>query len=195
MDNELRTLNFVKIARNYMATSKISDLIYYAYANLAMADYAVGKGLANYDRTCFMIRTRLYKGLQCGNMKIHSLFDDEKVKLGNGIKCVYCGAESDISIDHMIPRIKGGTDVSDNLVCACKTCNSSKGKRDLMEWYNEKQSFPPLMVLRRYIKLVYNYCYSNDLLDLKLEDQKLGNLPFSIKSLPIHYPTPNKLQY
>ena len=95
----------------------------------------------------------------------------------------------------MIPRIKGGTDISDNLVCACKTCNSSKGKKDLMEWYNDKQSFPPLMLLRRYIKLIYNYCYTDCLFDLKLDDPKLNSLPFSIKSLPINYPTPDKLQH
>ncbi len=160
-----------------------------------MADYAVGKGLSQYDRTCFMIRSRLYKGLQSGNMKIHSLFDDEKLKLQNGTRCVYCSADTEISIDHMIPRIKGGTDISDNLVCACKTCNSSKGKKDLMEWYNDKQSFPPLMLLRRYIKLIYNYCYTDGAHDLKLDDPKLNSLPFSIKLLPINYPTPDKLQH
>ena len=119
----------------------------------------------------------------------------EKLKLQNGTRCVYCGADAEISIDHMIPRIKGGTDISDNLVCACKTCNSSKGKKDLMEWYNDKQSFPPLMLLRRYIKLIYNYCYTDCLFDLKLDDPKLNSLPFSIKSLPINYPTPDKLQH
>ena len=72
-----------------MTITTVSDQIYYAYANLAMADYAVSKGLIKYDRTCFMIRSRLYKGLQSGDMKIHSLFDDEKLKLQNGTRCVY----------------------------------------------------------------------------------------------------------
>ena len=108
-----------------MTIMTVSDQIIYSYANLAMADYAVGKGLSKYDRTCFMIRSRLYKGLQSGDMEIHSLFDDEKLKLQNGARCVYCGVS---------------TDISDNLVCACKTCNSSKGKKDLMEWYNDKHS-------------------------------------------------------
>lgn len=178
-----------------MIISTVSDQIYYAYANLAMADYAVSKGLIKYDRTCFMIRSRLYKGLSKGDMKIHSLFDDEKLKLQNGTRCVYCGADTEISIDHMIPRIKGGTDISDNLVCVCKSCNSSKGKKDLMDWYNEKNSFPPLMVLRRFIKLIYSYCWANGLLDLSLEDQRLDLLPFSVKSLPVNFPTPDKLQF
>ena len=55
-----------------MTITTVSDQIYYTYANLAMADYAVSKGLSKYDRTCFMIRSRLYKGLQSGDMKIHS---------------------------------------------------------------------------------------------------------------------------
>ena len=59
----------------------VSDQIYYAYANLAMAYDAVSKGLIKYDRICFMIRSRLYKGLQKGDMKIHSLLDDEKTQV------------------------------------------------------------------------------------------------------------------
>ena len=178
-----------------MTITTVSDQIYYAYANLAMADYAVGKGLSKYDRACFMIRSRLYKGLKSGDMKIHSLFDDEKLKLQNGTRCVYCGSDTDISIDHMRPRIKGGTDISDNLVCACKTCNSSKGKKDLMEWYNDRQSFPPLMVLRRYIKLIYNYCESEDLINLEINALRAFNLPFDVSLLPIHFPSPEKLRY
>ncbi len=100
-----------------MTITTVSDQIYYAYANLAMADYAVSKGLIKYDRTCFMIRSRLYKGLQSGDMKIHSLFDDEKLKLQNGTRCVYCGADTEISIDHMIPRIKAHLQIHGFEIC------------------------------------------------------------------------------
>lgn len=173
----------------------VSDQIYYAYANLAMAYDAVSKGLIKYDRICFMIRSRLYKGLQKGDMKIHSLLDDEKTQVAKWHQmCLLRRRYRDLDRPYDSTN-KGGTDISDNLVCACKTCNSSKGKKDIMEWYNDKQSFPPLMLLRRYIKLIYNYCYTDCLPDLKLDDPKLNSLPFSIKSLPINYPTPDKLQH
>ncbi len=46
--------------------------------------------------------------------------------------CQYCGrrfSSSSLSIDHIIPRSKGGTSAWENLVCACLTCNVKKGGR------------------------------------------------------------------
>ncbi len=46
--------------------------------------------------------------------------------------CQYCGghfATSELSIDHVIPRIMGGEDSWTNLVCACIRCNARKGGR------------------------------------------------------------------
>ena len=41
--------------------------------------------------------------------------------------CQYCGAEDDLSLDHVVPRSKGGLTNWKNLVTACKQCNSLKG--------------------------------------------------------------------
>jgi 5-methylcytosine-specific restriction endonuclease McrA len=38
-----------------------------------------------------------------------------------------------LTIDHVIPRSKGGTHTWDNVVIACATCNSKKGDRFLHE--------------------------------------------------------------
>ena len=46
----------------------------------------------------------------------------------DGGVCHYCG-QSGNSVDHLIPRSKGGTDDPTNLVCACIKCNSSKRDR------------------------------------------------------------------
>jgi hypothetical protein len=42
-------------------------------------------------------------------------------------KCQYCGATKALTIDHVIPKSKGGKDTWDNLVVACSSCNSKKG--------------------------------------------------------------------
>lgn len=42
--------------------------------------------------------------------------------------CRYCG-ETAGHIDHVIPKIQGGTDEINNLVAACQSCNSAKGGR------------------------------------------------------------------
>jgi len=44
--------------------------------------------------------------------------------------CQYCHDQAN-SVDHVIPRVKGGSDSLDNLVACCKPCNSAKGGRDV----------------------------------------------------------------
>ncbi len=44
--------------------------------------------------------------------------------------CQYCGEHRhDLTIDHIVPRSKGGTDTWDNVVAACLKCNVRKGDR------------------------------------------------------------------
>src|SRR5581483_8267624 len=46
--------------------------------------------------------------------------------------CQYCGSRAD-SIDHVIPRSKGGTHTWENVVAACRPCNARKMDRYLHE--------------------------------------------------------------
>jgi 5-methylcytosine-specific restriction endonuclease McrA len=44
--------------------------------------------------------------------------------------CQYCGREtSGLTVDHVIPRSRGGTSAWDNIVAACAPCNRKKGNR------------------------------------------------------------------
>ena len=46
--------------------------------------------------------------------------------------CQYCGAKAaavEMTLDHVIPRSRGGGNVWENLVAACKPCNNMKGDR------------------------------------------------------------------
>lgn len=171
----------------------VSELLYYSYANLAMAHEAVQRGRPAYDVTSYSIRAKLKKGLETGKMHIRTFFDDEKFKLANGSRCVYCGSDKEVSVDHIFAKARGGSDSSDNLVCSCKSCNSSKGDRDLMEWYNAKGEFPPLLVLRRYLKLVYQFCLDKDIMKLPIESVDDSEWPFHLKNIPISYPSPSVL--
>lgn len=155
-----------------MAKQKIETvrhLIYYSYANLAMAHSAVDKKQEEYERLNFMIRARLFKGLKDGTMNMRTIFDDEKIKLLTGQICNYCGSTEKLSLDHIFPQRFGGKDNADNLIFACRICNSSKGKKDLMEWMSLRDQFLPLMIIRRYLKLTFNYCSDNELLDKTLK--------------------------
>lgn len=46
-------------------------------------------------------------------------------------KCMYCGSTNhgDLTIDHVIPKSRGGASNWENCVAACKTCNNKKGDR------------------------------------------------------------------
>lgn len=55
-------------------------------------------------------------------------------------QCAYCGSEENLTLDHIIPRSKGGSDKVTNVLCACKECNNLKGHQMWSEWYL-KQSF------------------------------------------------------
>jgi hypothetical protein len=171
----------------------VRELIYDSYANLAMAHSAVAKGQAKYERINYIIRAKLLNGLTNGTMNIRTIFDDEKIKLRTGSICNYCGAAKNLTLDHIFPQKSGGEDAAENLIFACKSCNSSKGKKDLMEWMSFREQFLPLMIIRRYVKLVFNYCDEHKLLDEKVEDVKAMNLPFKIDLLPTIYPSPDKL--
>jgi 5-methylcytosine-specific restriction endonuclease McrA len=44
-------------------------------------------------------------------------------------ECQYCGSSQNLTIDHVIPRSRGGKDTWENLVTACDRCNVQKGDR------------------------------------------------------------------
>ena len=48
--------------------------------------------------------------------------------------CQYCGsAGADMTVDHLIPKHRGGEFSWENLVCACHACNAKKGDRSPTE--------------------------------------------------------------
>lgn len=48
----------------------------------------------------------------------------------DGHRCQYCGqSRTAMTVDHIMPRNRGGADSWENLVCACVRCNNRKGDR------------------------------------------------------------------
>ena len=50
----------------------------------------------------------------------------------DGGRCVYCGAPAN-SVDHVVPRSRGGEHVWENVVAACRRCNHVKSDRHISE--------------------------------------------------------------
>jgi hypothetical protein len=59
--------------------STVKELLFWSYANLAMAHTAVDRKQENYARFNYMIRAKLYKGLMDNTMNVRTIFDDEKI--------------------------------------------------------------------------------------------------------------------
>ena len=57
----------------------------------------------------------------------------------DGFACVYCGASveqdgAQLSLDHLICNVHGGSNKSDNLVTSCRRCNSSRSDRSVTDF-------------------------------------------------------------
>jgi len=47
----------------------------------------------------------------------------------DGYECVYCGSKKELTLDHVIPKSKGGGNEWTNLVTSCFKCNLKKGNK------------------------------------------------------------------
>jgi 5-methylcytosine-specific restriction endonuclease McrA len=67
----------------------------------------------------------------------------------DGWRCVYCGSSGRLTLDHVVPRSRGGDSVWENVVTSCAPCNLRKGDRLLHEvaMALRSQPRPPTPVL------------------------------------------------
>jgi 5-methylcytosine-specific restriction endonuclease McrA len=52
--------------------------------------------------------------------------------------CAYCNQKRPLTADHVVPLIAGGSNNIDNIVPACKSCNSSKQDTPLLMWMYQR---------------------------------------------------------
>ena len=64
-------------------------------------------------------------------------------------QCAYCGDKDNLTIDHIVPRCKGGSDFTKNVVCCCSKCNQRKGHEPWEDWYFNQDFF----TMSRYNKI------------------------------------------
>lgn len=73
--------------------------------------------------------------------------------------CQYCGTKlGPFTVDHVIPKHRGGPDSWENLVCACVRCNTRKGGRSLeqtnMRLLREPRKPSHIFVIQHFIGVV-----------------------------------------
>ena len=55
------------------------------------------------------------------------------VMVRDDFRCVYCGTDKNLSIDHVFPQSKGDKNAFENTVTSCLNCNNRQGDRTLGE--------------------------------------------------------------
>ena len=146
----------------------VRQLIYWQYAHLIAR-------AAGFENNYGFIVSQ-YKKLDSGEMKWSSSVRDHEKELDKGRVCVYCDATEGLSTDHIVPISRAGVDPrierlldsSDNCVCACKSCNSSKSDKDIFEWFGpDRVDEIPKLVLSKFLKLAYQIHQTQGTLDVK----------------------------
>jgi len=59
-------------------------------------------------------------------------FSRKNILVRDGYVCQYCGGDftaSDLTVDHIIPKVQGGDNGWTNVVACCRSCNMRKGGR------------------------------------------------------------------
>ena len=61
-------------------------------------------------------------------------FSKKNVMVRDGFKCAYCRvSDVRLTIDHIVPKTRGGKSTFENCVASCKPCNSRKGHKSCSE--------------------------------------------------------------
>ena len=61
--------------------------------------------------------------------KAKMIYSKKVVFLRDNHSCVYCGSNNKLTIDHLVPKMRGGKSTFDNTVTACFSCNNRKGNQ------------------------------------------------------------------
>lgn len=82
-----------------------------------------------------------------------SVLKETLLRLHNewGGRCCYCNhpvyltvsenAANRATLDHFIPKSRRGSSIMNNLIVACRKCNSHKSNKDPYEWYRKHRNF------------------------------------------------------
>jgi hypothetical protein len=119
--------------------------------------------------------TDRFKKLRNGDITISDTIREWEREQELPKECVFCGAEKELSTDHLIPISRGGHDSADNLVLACKSCNASRGDKGIFQWLGlEKKDSLQRLVAGKYLKELLRVHEAAGTLEVSKDD--LGGL-------------------
>jgi len=138
----------------------IREEIYWQYAKLISK--AAGLGI---DSRGFQVST--FIKLRNEKIKWSSAIGEYVKEHENRNVCIYCGLPEKLTLEHLLPRSRGGPNATDNAIFICKKCNSSKGSKRLYEWFGyENRDKIPSIAEGKYLKLIFELHKNMGTLDI-----------------------------
>lgn len=133
-------------------TQTVQSRIYWSYAVLSVTRQVMKDGA---EVVAPLGRSRAFVGeygrMMRGEKRMGALDREAGLLALHTPLCAHCGVHG-VEMDHLIPRAREGANLGFNTVPSCMRCNRSRGKLDLMRWYQRQRGFPSLALLRHYLK-------------------------------------------
>jgi hypothetical protein len=104
---------------------------------LKTSDKPLSTGFKTFARP-LIIRLLNYVRYRAGKLKINR----QRLFKRDNFQCTYCGTKKNLTIDHIIPKSRGGGNTWQNLITCCSSCNRYKDDRTPEE-ANMKMLFNP----------------------------------------------------
>jgi len=105
------------------------NLVYKGKAEIVKsADSPIVSSFGKFVRP-LIIRLLNYVSVKSRKIRVNR----HRIMRRDGYTCVYCGSKKNLTIDHIIPKSKGGDNTWRNLVTCCSPCNLKKGDKSLEE--------------------------------------------------------------
>lgn len=84
-------------------------------------------------------------------------FSKRNVLVRDGFTCAYCGTKSkNLTIDHIVPKSRGGKSTWENTVASCKKCNARKGNKSCVdaEMFPSHRAYQP--TIHEFLRIKFN---------------------------------------
>jgi 5-methylcytosine-specific restriction endonuclease McrA len=131
---EVLRQSVVVFSKNYLPISRVNMKRAIALLVTGKAeplDFASGKGYSIRSPSVVLLVPEQIRLTMTGTERIWKIppVNRREVLRRDKHACQYCGSTKRLTLDHVIPRSKGGKHLWDNVVTACEGCNSKKGDR------------------------------------------------------------------
>ena len=127
--NSVLVLNADYFPINVTSFKRGFSLLYKGKAEVVKStDELIPCGLGTIKRPV-IIRLNNYIKYKARKIRVNR----HRIMRRDGHSCVYCGSKKNLTIDHIVPKSKGGENTWMNLVTCCSPCNFKKGDKLLHE--------------------------------------------------------------